>query len=212
MYILAHIDSLLMVYAAYILATASPGPSNMTIMATSVEHGRRAGLALAAGVLAGSFTWAILAAFGVASLIAAYASLLIGIKAVGGGYLIYLGLRFGRSAFRPGDLQLVDSGTRTVRLWRLFARGYLLHLTNPKAILSWTAIIVLGMKPETPPEMVGAVLVGCLCLGFLVFGSYAVLFSSRTAFGMYSKIRRGAEAVLAGFFVFAGFKLLTQKF
>jgi len=211
MFIITHFDSLLIVYAAYILATASPGPSNMTIMATSVEHGRTAGLALAAGVIAGSFTWAILAAFGIASLIAAYANLLIAIKLVGGCYLLYLGLRFGRSALRRDDIQMTDSGSRTVRLRHLFVRGYLLHLTNPKAILSWTAIIVLGMKPDTPPEMIAAVLIGCLGLGILVFGSYAVLFSSRTAIRVYAKIRRGAEAVLAGFFVFAGFKLLTQK-
>ena len=180
-------------------------------MATSVEHGRTAGLALAAGVIAGSFTWAVLAAFGLASLIAAYANLLIVIKLVGGCYLTYLGLRFGRSALRRGELQIMTAGTPTLRLRRLFLRGYLLHLTNPKAILSWAAIIALGMKPNTPPEMIVAVLVGCLGLGILVFGSYAVLFSSRTAIRAYSKIRRGAETALAGFFIFAGFKLLTQK-
>ncbi|MGK2908425.1 MAG: LysE family transporter [Sphingobium sp.] len=56
-----------LVYATYLLATASPGPSNMAIKATAMRDGRSPALALAAGVIAGSLFWAILAATGISA-------------------------------------------------------------------------------------------------------------------------------------------------
>ncbi|WP_338405350.1 LysE family transporter, partial [Achromobacter xylosoxidans] len=53
---------LAMVYGTYLIATASPGPSTMAIMATAMRDGRGPALALAAGVVTGSLFWALLAA------------------------------------------------------------------------------------------------------------------------------------------------------
>ena len=49
---------LAMVYGTYLIATASPGPSTMAIMATAMRDGRGPALALAAGVVTGSLFWA----------------------------------------------------------------------------------------------------------------------------------------------------------
>lgn len=82
-----YMQDLLLVYAAFALAVGSPGPSNMAVMATSMELGRKAGLTLALGVTSGSLTWGILSAAGVSALIAAHAGMLFAIKIVGGLYL-----------------------------------------------------------------------------------------------------------------------------
>lgn len=47
-------SQLWIVYGAYMLATTSPGPSNMAIMATAMGVGRAPALMLTAGVVSGS--------------------------------------------------------------------------------------------------------------------------------------------------------------
>ena len=166
---------------------------------------------MAFGVVMGSFTWAILAACGVSALLAAYADLLIAIKVIGGVYLVYLGIRFGRSAFYGARLDGTTANPQQGSFKQLFLRGYFLHLTNPKAIIGWTALIALGLKPSAGVEMIFEIICGCLVIGSAVFGTYAVIFSSTPVIRGYSKAKRAIESILAGFFIFAGLKMLTQK-
>ncbi|KAG0922477.1 hypothetical protein G6F31_019900 [Rhizopus arrhizus] len=84
------VSQLALVYGTYLIATASPGPSNMAIMATAMRHGRVPALALAAGVITGSLFWATLAATGISAVLAASAQALFIIKVVGGVYLLSL--------------------------------------------------------------------------------------------------------------------------
>ncbi|SEG57042.1 hypothetical protein [Bosea lathyri] len=86
-----------------------------------------------------------------------------------------------------------------------------MHLTNPKAILSWTAIIALGLRPDAPVAIVYAIIIGCLLISLLINQGYAILFSSAPMIAGYRRIRRRAEACLAAFFAFASFKLLTSQ-
>jgi threonine efflux protein len=205
--LIRHLPDLALVYSAFFLAVASPGPSNLAVMATSMERGRRAGLTLALGVTTGSLTWGILAAIGVSTLVVAHPGALYAIKIVGGLYLLFLAWRSARSAMRA-DMpppKTAVSGHRT------YLRGYLMHLTNPKAILSWTAIIALGLRPDAPVAIVYAIIIGCLLISLLINQGYAILFSSAPMIAGYRRIRRRAEACLAAFFAFASFKLLTSQ-
>ncbi|MBJ7263313.1 MAG: LysE family translocator [Burkholderiaceae bacterium] len=203
--------SLLPVYAAYVLATASPGPSNMAIMATAMQHGRRSALALAAGVVTGSMSWAALAATGVSALLAAYAHALYAIKILGGIYLLYLASKAAKSAFEPRDFALATSDT-VPNAGSLYRRGLLLHITNPKAVLAWIAIISLGLRPNAAPHAMAWVLLGCATLSVLVFGTYALAFSTAVMVRGYRRARRWIDAALAGFFALAGVRLLMSKF
>ena len=92
-----YLNHLMIVYGAYIVATASPGPSNMAIMAVAMNRGRRAGLAIAAGIVTGSLLWAAIAATGLSSLLATYSDALFVIKIAGGLYLLYLAWKAARS-------------------------------------------------------------------------------------------------------------------
>ena len=205
--LIRHLPDLALVFSAFVIAVASPGPSNLQVMATSMERGRSAGSTLALGVTAGSLTWGILAAIGVTGIIVAHPGALYAIKIVGGLYLLFLAWRSARSAMRAEmpPTKLVASGRRT------FLRGYLMHITNPKAILSWTAIIALALRPDTPPVVLYAIVGGCMLISLAINQFYAVLFSTASMIAGYRRIRRKAEACLAAFFTFASFKLLTSQ-
>ena len=142
--LIRHLPNLALVYSAFFLEVASPGPSNLAVMATSMERGRSAGATLALGVTAGSLTWGVLAAIGVTGLVVAHPGALYAIKIVGGVYLLFLAWRSARSALRVD----MPPARAAVPGHRAFLRGYLMHLTNPKAILSWTAIIALALRPR----------------------------------------------------------------
>ena len=201
-----------LVYGTYIVATASPGPSNMAIMGTAMRDGRLPALALTAGVITGSLFWAILAAPGMSAALAPYTQALFVIKIFGGVYLLYLAFRAGRSAMKPvSDFVSVDTGRATPRYRALYRQGLLMHIGNPKAIMAWIAIMSLGFREDAPAGMLPAIIGGCAILGVIVFGSYALLFSTASMIALYTRLRRWIESVLSVVFAAAGLKLLLWQ-
>jgi len=131
------VSQIALVYGTYLVATASPGPSNMAIMATAMRDGRVPALALAAGVITGSLFWAVLAATGISAVLATYAEALFVIKLMGGAYLLYLAFRAGRSAMRAtSDIVGMNNGRSILPYRLLYRQGVLMHIGNPKAVLA----------------------------------------------------------------------------
>ncbi|HEY2606208.1 MAG TPA: LysE family translocator [Paraburkholderia sp.] len=200
----------LIAYSAYFVGTASPGPSNLAIMSLAMSAGRRSALAFALGVVSGSFSWALLASLGLSALLATYSECLVAIRIAGGLYLLWLGFKSARSAFGPGKLPIGDARPGEP-LKRLYLRGLLLHLTNPKAVLVWLSIVSLAVSPATGTSHTLPVVLGCMAIGVTVFSSYAVLFSTASARRIYVAIRRWLDGSLALMFGIAGIKMLTSK-
>jgi threonine/homoserine/homoserine lactone efflux protein len=204
---------LALVYGAYLIATASPGPSNMAIMATAMRDGRLPALVLAAGVVTGSLVWALLAATGISAVLATTAQALFVIKIVGGVYLFYLAFRAGGSALKPAS-DVAETGVARPappRYHSLYRQGVLMHIGNPKAVLSWMAIMSLGLNQDAPAGVLPLIIGGCAVLGVMVFGGYAVLFSTGPMIALYARIRRWIDAGLCAVFGAAGFKLIASQ-
>lgn len=201
---------LLLVYAAYVIATASPGPSNMAIMGMAMSKGRASALLLALGVISGSLFWAVLAATGISAVLATYAEALFVIKVLGGVYLLYLAYKAARSAL-SGRRAMSDAARAPTSKWQLYRRGLLLHLTNPKAVLAWIAIMSLVLGPNSSVSTLVAIALGCAVLSVLVFGGYAIVFSTLPMIRAYLKARRWIEGILAAAFGYAGIRLLLLQ-
>jgi threonine efflux protein len=202
--------NLLLAWSAYFVGTASPGPSNLAIMSIASTSGRRAAFAFAAGVMSGSFFWAMLAALGLSAALTAYSGFLVAVKIAGGLYLLWLAFKSGRAALRPKARNAAaNADGQSPR--RLYARGALLHLTNPKAILVWMSVAALGSSAGEGPSHMLMVVAGCLCIGVSVFGGYAALFSMPAARRIYARLQRWLDAGLALVFGAAGLRLLTSR-
>jgi threonine/homoserine/homoserine lactone efflux protein len=203
------VEQILLVFAAYVVVIASPGPSTMAIMGTAMAQGRRSAVALALGVVTGSMIWALLAATGISTLLAAYAEALVAIKIAGGLYLLYLSWKSARAALsvRPRRAATAPA-IRAGALWR---RGVLLHLTNPKAILGWIAIMSLGLGPDAPARTLAVFVAGCAVLGLTVNVGYALAFSTGVMTRAYAQARRWIEGTLAVLFAYAGVRLLLSR-
>ncbi|MCV9966218.1 LysE family translocator [Pararhizobium sp. BT-229] len=209
-YLLPYLPQLMVAWGAYIIATASPGPAIVAIIGTSIGHGRNAGLALAFGVLTGSYTWAMLAAAGLSALIRTYGNALFVLKIAGGLYLLWLAFKALKAAMRKEADNVLPLEKQSPSLRRLYLKGLGIHLTNPKAIFSWLTLVSLG-TPQDAPHVMPVLIGGCMVLGVVIFMGFALLFSIEPVHRGYRKARRGIEAAMAGFFAFAGFKLLTAR-
>lgn len=201
---------LLLACSAYAIATASPGPSNLAIMAIAMRSGRRAALQFALGVVSGSLFWGLLAAFGLSAVLATWSHALVALKLAGGVYLLWLAIRSARSSLardQPDDC----GGELKGRSFELYLRGAGMHLTNPKAVLAWVSIVALAL-PTTPGVATAlSVVMACTCLGLLVFGGYALAFSTPPAVRIYRSSRRFLEGTLALVFGYAGLRLIASR-
>ena len=197
---------MLVILAAIALAVATPGPANLAIMATSMAQGRQAGVIFALGVQTGSALWALAAAFGLSLWLETMSTGLLLMKVGGGLYLLWLAAKAMRSAMQA---QLPVSPATQPGSWSaLFFRGAALHLTNPKAVLSWLAIVALM---EADPAVETLPTLGmCLVVSGTIFQAYALLFGSGPIVAAYKRTRRALEALLAFAFGYAGVRLIQS--
>lgn len=203
---------LLLVYTAYIVGAASPGPSNMRIMGVAMHRGRRPALMLAAGVISGSFFWGSMAATGVSAVLTQYAEALMLLKILGGAYLLFLAFKAARSALTSTEkVEREVADAPALSGWRLYQRGLLMHLTNPKALLGWVATMTLGLGAQATPQTVAVILAGCAVLSVTIFCGYALVFSTAPMIRAYRRARRWIEGTLALVYATAGLKLLYSR-
>jgi threonine/homoserine/homoserine lactone efflux protein len=201
---------LLLVYGAYVLAAGSPGPGTMGIMGVAMRDGRRPAAAMAAGVVTMSFAWGVVAALGFATLITRYAQTLVILKIAGGAYLLWLAFKSVRSAMRS-DTGSVPVAAGEADLGAMYRRGVLMHVGNPKAILSWLALMSLGVGAHASTERVVLAFGGCVAIGVLIFFGYALLFSTAPMVKGYARARRWIEGTLAFAFAGAGLRLVFGR-
>ena len=198
-----------LILAAGIIATGSPGPATLAIAGTSMNAGRRYGLAMASGMSIASLIWSISAAFGLAAVMLANGWAFEIMRYIGAGYLIWLAYKSAKSALKPGVA--VVSPVVTTSPKRAFAKGFAIHITNPKAILFFGSLYAIAVPPGTPVE--GLLLVIC-AVGIqsaIIFHGYALLFSTPAMMRGYMRLRCWFEGVFAVAFGLAGFKILTAK-
>jgi threonine/homoserine/homoserine lactone efflux protein len=206
-----YLPGILLAYSACLLGLASPGPNILAVIGTSMSVGRSQGIALALGVSAGSFCWALLTAGGLTALLAAYASALTVIKIAGGVYLLWLGYKSFRAALSAHDIQPTTLSGLTKDHRGYFVRGLTVQMTNPKAVLAWIAIMSLGLHDNAPLWVALSIVIGTTLLSIVIHYLYAVAFSTSTMVRVYSKGRRWIQGALGAFFAFAGIRLLTSR-
>ena len=196
----------LLAVVSYFVATASPGPSNMALMAVAMNQGRQAAFAMACGIVAGSLFWGAMAVLGFASLLNTYAELLALVKLLGAAYLSWLAIKTWRTAL-AGRLASPTCSSERSALKKHFRRGLHLHLSNPKAIFAWLAIVTLASQDTSGWRDSVCLLVVCMGIGAMVFGTYALAFSFSAVRGWYHQWQRYLNAMIGAVFASAAGRL-----
>ncbi|GAB5447348.1 MAG: LysE family translocator [Gymnodinialimonas sp.] len=197
--------TLVPVALAFLVVTVSPGPANIAVAMVAMSAGRRSGLAFGMGLALGLAVWGVVAATGMGALLQTSATALVALKLGGGAYLVWLALQSGRAALRRGENRVA-----TPRRGRWFARGLVLNLSNPKAVVAWMAALSMGLGAGDGNGDVILATLMCVVIGITNYLFYALTFSLPGAMAAYRRLRRWVDGAVAGLFAAAGFSLIRS--
>ncbi|MGR3815488.1 MAG: LysE family translocator [Cognatishimia activa] len=195
-----------LILIGWAVAGGSPGPATLAISGAAMGGGRAAGLAMAAGVVAGSASWGVAAGLGMSALMLANAWIFEVIRYLGAGYLLYLAVKSLKSALNGGGLAM-----QTVSVERLFVKGFLIHITNPKAILAWGAIYAIALPAGAGAAQVWQLFGLLIVTSMFVFFGYGILFSNPAIVRGYTAAKRWFDSIFAALFGAASLKILTAR-
>ncbi len=150
-----------------------PGPNITVIIATALQRGRLAGLAVVAGTQIGIFSQVIVVALGFDAVIGFMGWAFDWLKLLGAIYLIYLGF----TMLTSGGKLARGNALAHQSLPRLALRGFLVNWSNPKTLLFIGAFIpqfTNAAQPAFPQIMVlGLIFVGVTTLVDATYGLLA---------------------------------------
>ena len=157
---------------AAVLVALSPGAGNFL----ALSHGSKMGFAPAVAGLLGRFTaFALMIALvivGLGAVLEASELAFRVIKWVGVAYLCYLGLRMLNSDKLPTSSE--KTAAATVSWWRLALREFGVAITNPKAILLFTAFLPQFVEATKPLPLQFTLLgAGYISIEFVAASGYA---------------------------------------
>ncbi|MGI9407734.1 MAG: LysE family translocator [Hyphomicrobiaceae bacterium] len=131
--------------AACIAVVIVPGPSVTVIIANSLAHGTRAGLASVAGTQAGLFVLMGVLVAGLSTIMAQAGILFDVVRIIGALYLVWLGINLWRSDGRLGEARASRAGTN------FFMQSFWVTASNPKVLVFFGAFIPQFIDPAGDP-------------------------------------------------------------
>ena len=185
----------------------SPGPTAVLIAAQGAGNGWRRSLFGMWGITCATMIYFVLSATGIASLIVASHTLFQIIKWAGVVYLIYLGCSaiFSKSGglIIPGDQPRHSPSS-------LFARGFLIEFSNPKALLYFAAILpqFLDLSRPVGPQFL-IMWLTAFVLQCIIYGGYAGLGARLVRGGVRDWVVNTVNRVAGGALIFAGIKMAS---
>ncbi len=130
-------------FSLALLLGFSPGPDNLFVLLHSARHGRIAGCYVVLGLCTGLLLHTLALALGLAALFAASALAFTLLKLVGASYLAYLAWQAWRATSAVPCATVAAAAAVAPGPWRMYLRGVLMNLTNPKVVF-----FVLALMPQ----------------------------------------------------------------
>ena len=181
------IDTLLVFFMASVVLALTPGPDNLFVLTQAAQRGKMAGIAVTFGLCTGLLVHTSAVALGVAAIFQASAFAFSLLKYIGAAYLLYLAyLSFVAGAEGDGGRQSQNLSFR-----RLYGRGIIMNVTNPKVSLFFLAFLPQFTDPNLGPVLPQILILGLLFIlsTILIFGGISVL-----AGGVADRLKKSARA------------------
>lgn len=195
-------------WVGVLAAQVSPGPNLAAVASVGLAHGRRPALFVVAGISSGMLVWSLATALGLGAIIKAFPSSLLVMKLLGGGYLLFLGTKATLATIRDGGNGSFRADTEALTDGAAWRRGVLVLLTNPKAALMWAAVAsFLFGQGMSAMHVLAFGPMGALS-GLVIYGTYALLFSTGAAMRGYARFARWFEGLFAAAFGAMGASLI----
>lgn len=189
----------------HLLAAASPGPAVLLCARLAATEGMRTGFFYAVGVAIGGCFWALAALLGLSVLFEIAPGLLLGLKIVGGLFLLWLGIKMWRHAPDPLPEVALDVAARrapsAVRL------GFLTQLANPKTAVFFGAVFVSTVPAHASWGVIGLLLAMVFVNETLAISAFARAFSLGPMRRAYARLKTVIDRSFGGILALLGIKI-----
>lgn len=150
------------VVLSYLLILA-PGPNVLFVVSRSLQLGRLSGIAAVVGGQCGVYVQVVAVAFGIGALVEQSVAIFMFIRLAGAAYLVFLGVQAIRH--RKSLAGILEGRVRPAGTGRMLWDGFLVGVTNPKAIVFFAAVL-----PQFADRAEGHVPLQLLTLGAIFVG------------------------------------------
>ena len=169
----------------------TPGPANVFAIATGAQRGKGAALMGMVGMNAATLVWFAGAALGLGALVLAFPRAFHLIALAGAAYVAWLGIKSIASSFRPADPQALirqPSGRSA------FADGFAVQISNPQAVLFFTAVLPPFLDPHRPlPAQLAAFAIATIGFDAISMSAYGLGGAALAAKMNEPRFRRGFQ-------------------
>ena len=214
------ITSWLLFIAVGTAAVVSPGPAILLAISNSVRFGMMKVLFSSLGNITGLFILSTAAIFGLGAILKTSDHLFLIVKLTGAAYLIYLGIRQCRSKadfFTEQTSANILNGNEQKKQniksnLIVFSEGFLIAMTNPKAILFFTAFFPQFINTnKSLPHQFLIMTFTFMGMSFICLMSYGLLASRVKKWFAYGNRTTWFNQILGSVFVVIGAGVLTLK-
>lgn len=203
------IATLLVFALVALVAIATPGPTVLLALANGSRYGVRRSLPGMLGAVASDFVLVGAVALGLGALLAASEFWFSVVKWLGAAYLAWLGIRLLRSQGGLDLSQAGGAGSQGATPRSIFAKSFLVAVTNPKGYLFCSALLPQFIDASAPqwPQYTAIALVFAgldfsIMLAYAIVGAKAVQLLRRRAVLWLDRCCGGALLALAGSLAF----------
>jgi len=189
------------------LVIVTPGQDTALTIGNTLSGRRAGGIFTALGVAAGQAVWTLAASAGLAALLIASEPAFVGLRIVGGAYLVYLGAQALLRA-RRGDGHAETKLQESLSPSSAFRRGLASNLGNPKMAVFFTSLL-----PQFASSFLSLAALGLVFCSMTLawLSAYAVVVDRLGEVLRSGRVRRLLDAVTGTVLVAVGLRLATER-
>jgi threonine/homoserine/homoserine lactone efflux protein len=204
------LNQLMIFFTTSVLLALAPGPDNLFVLAQAAQWGKKAGLLVTVGLCTGLLVHTAAVTFGLAAVYAQSAAAFTVVKVAGAAYLAWLAVQ----AFQAGGQQGATDRVDQLSSGKLYGRGIIMNITNPKVSIFFLAFLPQFADPAKGSPPLQLLLLGGLFIAatILVFGIISLLAGTLGDRFRQSAVARKMLNRISGV-IFAGLavKLITTQ-
>ena len=203
-------QGLLLISSIHLLAAAVPGPDFLLVSQQTLSNGKRSGLLCSLGIALGLSVHILYSSFGLAAIIASSSSALWGIKILGGGYLITLGISGLKAKARSVE-PVAEEMVKALSAIKTIGLGFLCNALNPKAPIYFVSLFTIVLSQDTPPQHLLIYGLWMMALQLAWFSLLTVLLSRPAVTRTFQTMGHWIDRIAGSAMLLLGFKVLATR-
>ncbi len=196
------LTTILAMFSFSLAMSISPGPVNMMIISSGINHGVKKTMPFVSGATVGFTLLLVLIGLGLMNVVNLYPSLLGFIEIAGASFIIYMGYKIANSV---SELTLKNQDKKTLK----FYEGFLLQWLNPKAWIACVSGVSMFVSSNSA-FLIFVIIYFVVC--YISLSLWGVLGQKATIF-LNTAIRlKLFNIVMGGILIFSASSLIIIKF